>query len=185
MANHPLQGIDHGVSRNKNRFLRDVFSTQKRSGKLGGGEVPARKATEHGAVEFLGEGRVTVVRAQPRLHMCHGNFVIKCTKPPDKGARGVTLDNDGVDAVSTEHLSETGAEQGSEVPEALAGTHDAEVEVGSDAKAAENLGCHFSVLRCGDREWLKRLGCLQATNHRGQLDGLRTRANDDCDGFFR
>jgi hypothetical protein len=57
-------------------------------------------------------------------------------------------------------------------------------EIKGDAKTAENLGCHFSVLRCGDREWLKRLGCLQATNHRGQLDGLRTRANDDCDGFF-
>ena len=105
-------------------------------------------------------------------------------KAPDKGARGVTLHNDGVDAVSIEQLPETRAEQGGEVPEALAGTHDAEVEVGSDAEAAENLGRHFSVLGCGDREWLKRLGCLQATNHRGELDGLGARAHDHSDGFF-
>ena len=184
MANHPLQGIHHGVSRNEDRVFRDVFCTQKRRREIGWGKVPVRKAAEHDAVEFLGKWRVAVVRAQARLHMCHGDFMVKCTESTHKGARGVTLHNDGVDAVSTKQLPETGAEQGGEVPEALAWTHDAEVEVGSDAKAAENLRRHLSVLGCGDREWLKRLGCLQASNHWGQLDGLGARANDHSDGFF-
>lgn len=184
MANHPLQGIHHGVTRNEDRLVRDVFSAQKRSGKFGWGEVPVRKSAQHDAVEFLGKWRVAVVRAQTSLHMSNGDLMVKRAQTTHEGACGVTLNNNGVNAVSTEQLPKTRAERRRKAPETLARAHDTEVKIGSDSEAAENLGSHFSVLGSRDREWLKCIGSLQAANHRGQLDGLRTRAHNDGDGFL-
>ena len=53
--------------------------------------------------------------------------MVKRAKPTHEGAGGVPLDDDGIDAVSTEQLPEAGAECRREVPEALPRAHDPEV----------------------------------------------------------
>ena len=122
--------------------------------------------------------------AQARLDMADWNFMIKGAETAHKGTGRVALHENCVEPVSTEDLSNRAGERGREIPEALAWTHDAEIKVGSDAKAIEDLSSHFGMLGCRDGERLERVRRLQATDHRGKFDRLRTSSNDQGDGFF-
>ena len=91
LHNGGLEGVNHGVARQKDPFG-DVLPGQIVPVGGGGAEVEVGNGAHQLPVDLLGEGGPLVIGAQPGLHVAHGDLVVEGGQRPGEGGGGISMD---------------------------------------------------------------------------------------------
>ena len=167
-----LQGVDHRVAGDK-QPVPDALRLQIAAVGLGGAEVQLGQPPHHGAVHLLREGGVAVPGAQPRLHVAHGDLLVKRRQRPGKGGGGVPMDQHQVGPHLLKHLFQPQQALGGDGGQGLAGLHDIQVELGDNAEYVQHRVQHLPVLGGDAAKAFNPLPALQLLHQGGHFDGLR------------
>ena len=133
LYNGGLEGVNHGVARQKDPFD-DVLPGQIVPVGGGGAEVEVGNGAHQLPVDLLGEGGPLVIGAQPRLHVAHGDLVVEGGQRPGKGGGGVAVDQHKVGPGLLQHPVHAIEALGGDGGQGLPGLHDIQVVVGFQGK---------------------------------------------------
>ena len=181
---HPVQGIDDGVPGDGDLGVGHALFEQVLAGAIGGSEVVGGDLSDDAAVHFLGEGCPNIPSAQASLDVANGEPAVEAAHPPDEGAGGIALHDDGIGHVILDGLIDRAEEEAGESGEGLAGGHEMEVKVGLYLKDAQGLIEHLPMLTGGTGDGLK-LGrpAAEFLDDGSELDDFRPGAEEDEDAF--
>ena len=163
-------GVDDGVAALRDVFRRNAFSEQVAGGLAGGREMPARQTRDHGAVDFFRKGAVRVARAQSGFHVCHGDALVEGRQRTCKGRGGVTLHDHHVRPVLLVGVGQAFDQSGGEFRQGLVVAHQAQVDVGLEAKTRQRLVQHLAVLPGRAAEQFDAIEVARRLDHGRELD---------------
>lgn len=176
------QGVDDGVTGDKNGGGVNPFALQVGAGRFGGRKVQVGNGAGDFAVDFFGERRVLVARAQARFNMTHRYAGVVRSQAGGQGCGGVAMHQHQIRLLCSQHPLEAGQNAAAQVVQILTGLHDVQVMLGRDVKQMENLVQHLAVLgRDADHGFAVRCSGLKAFDQGSHLDGLGAGAKDDED----
>ena len=132
-------------------------------------------------VEFLREGRIQIVGAQPRLHMAHGDLQIKTGQRRHKGGGGVAMHQHHIGLFVFQYFLDPDENVDGHIEQGLIFLHDAQIVLGLHVEAFQNLIQHLPVLtRNADNRF--QFGMLAHLQHqRTHFDGFGPGAEDQHD----
>jgi hypothetical protein len=93
---------------------------------------------------------------------------------------GVAVHQHEVGLFHRQHRAQTLQHVRGEIREILPGLHQVQVVIRPDVEQLQDLVQHLPVLRGHADAGIHTLGALQGLDHRGHLDGLRARAEDNA-----
>jgi hypothetical protein len=106
------------------------------------------------------------------------NLLVEGGEAADEGGRGVALHEHRVGALGLEKRCQSAERAGRDRRERLPGRAQVEVVVRDDPEEVQHLGEHLAVLPCHDDDGLEVGRPLELRDHGGDLDRLRTGAED-------
>ena len=169
------QGVNARVSRDGDSRRRPALTQEVFPGLLGGGKMQGGEQIHGAPVIFLREGIAQIPRAQPRLHVGHGNARVKGREGPRQGRGGVPLHQDDVRADVTKLRPQGRQHTADELVQRLPRPHQVKVCVRLYPERRQRLAQHFPVLPRRAHGRLQRPAAPQLQNDRAELDGLRPR----------
>jgi hypothetical protein len=132
-----------------------------------------RPAVGQPSIRFLRKGVGIVAGAKARLHVSHGNPLIKRGQGPHQGGGRVAVDQHEVRLFGANHGLQAGQRTDRNVRQRLARAHDSQIVVGTNSKELQNGVQQIPVLGGhGDSHVEFRRTLPKGQNDRGHFDGL-------------
>ena len=180
---HPGNGqqcIDNGVTSDESLLGSDAFMQERLACPCRRREMQGGEAAGENPIHFLRERVTHVAGAQARLNVTKGNVPIKGSQCRRQYRGGVALRQDGSRAFRVEGRIERYEQAAGEIGKLLTGTHDAQVDIGLDAKKGEGFVQHFAMLHGRHHPDARPGSAPQRQDYWSHLDGFRT-STDDTD----
>ena len=147
---------------------------------VGGGEVPARHDARRAPIHLLREGELQAARAQAGLDVRNGDAMVERGECPAERAGGVALDHQRGGPRVGQDRADGGDDAAQDVVERLALAHELQVVIGTDPEQVEHRLNEVAVLPGRDDE-CRHIPGVQLGDHRGELDGLGSGAEEHAD----